>query len=101
MISAVLDLIFGIVSVLLTLNCQVWGSNTPTSKRNASISSAASVTDLSPSQGDPNYRGNLGEGWTTSRPTSGTWDDVNGSPQKKDFSQLVTADSKFLRYSSI
>ncbi|KAG2037287.1 hypothetical protein BDR03DRAFT_864266 [Suillus americanus] len=69
---------------------QVWGSATPASKRNASISSAASVTDLSPSQVESGYRGNLGESWSAPRPTSGTWDELSGSPQKKDFSQLDT-----------
>ncbi|KII88482.1 hypothetical protein PLICRDRAFT_110391 [Plicaturopsis crispa FD-325 SS-3] len=66
---------------------QVWGAATPSSKRNASISSATSVHDNSP-QGDGNYRGNLNEGWTTSRSTSGNWEDVNASPQKNPSSQL-------------
>ncbi|KAG9318499.1 armadillo-type protein [Chiua virens] len=66
---------------------QVWGSSTPASKRNASISSAASVNDLSP-QGENMYRSNLGESWTATRPSSGTWDELSGSPQKKEFSQL-------------
>lgn len=70
--------------------CQVWGSTTPASKRNASISSAASVHDLSPSQGESTYRSNIGESWTTPRPSSGTWDEMSGSPQKKEFSQLVS-----------
>ncbi|KAG1853756.1 hypothetical protein DFJ58DRAFT_392171 [Suillus subalutaceus] len=69
---------------------QVWGSTTPASKRNASISSAASVTDLSPSQAESGYRGNLGESWSAPRPTSGTWDELSGSPQKKEFLQLVS-----------
>lgn len=69
---------------------QVWGSTTPASKRNASISSAASVNDLSPSQGENAYRSNLGESWTAPRPSSGTWDELSGSPQKKEFSQLVS-----------
>lgn len=69
---------------------QVWGSTTPVSKRNASISSAASVTDLSPSQAESGYRGNLGESWSAPRPSSGTWDELSGSPQKKEFSQLDT-----------
>ncbi|KAG1891034.1 hypothetical protein F4604DRAFT_387704 [Suillus subluteus] len=70
---------------------QVWGSTTPASKRNASISSAASVTDLSPSQAESGYRGNLGESWSAPRPTSGTWDELSGSPQKKEFLQLRQA----------
>ncbi|KAG1789887.1 uncharacterized protein HD556DRAFT_761599 [Suillus plorans] len=69
---------------------QVWGSTTPASKKNASISSAASVTDLSPSQAESGYRGNLGESWSAPRPSSGTWDELSGSPQKKEFSQLDT-----------
>jgi hypothetical protein len=69
---------------------QVWGTTTtPVSKRNASISSAASASDLSP-QGEGGYRGNLGESWSAPRPSSGTWDEVSGSPQKKEFSQLVS-----------
>lgn len=69
---------------------QVWGSTTPASKRNASISSAPSVTDLSPSQAESGYRGNLGESWSAPRQSSGTWDELSGSPQKKEFSQLDT-----------
>ncbi|THH16351.1 hypothetical protein EW146_g4279 [Bondarzewia mesenterica] len=74
----------GAASGLKTLNSgwQVWGNGTPTSKRNASISSAASVAD------DGNYRANLSEGWNTGRSASGAWEEVNGSPQKKDLSQL-------------
>ncbi|KAF8844947.1 hypothetical protein BDN67DRAFT_893991 [Paxillus ammoniavirescens] len=68
---------------------QVWGSTTPASKRNASISSAASLNDLSPSQGDNGYRANIGESWSAPRASSGTWDELSGSPQKKEFSQLV------------
>ncbi|KAH7926330.1 hypothetical protein BV22DRAFT_368002 [Leucogyrophana mollusca] len=72
----------------LNSSWQVWGSATPASKRNASISSATSVNDLSPSQGEHGYRANLGESWSAPRASSGTWDDMDGSPQKKDFSQL-------------
>ncbi|KAI9571536.1 hypothetical protein HD554DRAFT_2016911 [Boletus coccyginus] len=68
----------------------VWGTTTPSSKRNASISSAASVNDLSPSQGENAYRSNIGESWTAPRPSSGTWDELSGSPQKKEFPQLVS-----------
>ena len=59
---------------------QVWGGNEP-SRRNASVSSAASGNELSPSPS---------ESWTASRPSSGTWDDVNDSSSKKDFPQLVS-----------
>ncbi|KAG7452473.1 uncharacterized protein BT62DRAFT_860382, partial [Guyanagaster necrorhizus] len=70
---------------------QVWDSGTTPSRRNPSISSAASGNDLSVSQGDHNFRGNFGEGWPASRSTSGAWDDANGgSPQKKEFAQLVS-----------
>ncbi|KAF9246506.1 hypothetical protein BU15DRAFT_40062 [Melanogaster broomeanus] len=69
---------------------QVWRSTTPASKRNASISSAASVNDLSPSQGENAYRSNIGESWSAPRASSGTWDELSGSPQKKEFSQLVS-----------
>ncbi|KAH7889679.1 hypothetical protein F5I97DRAFT_1800915 [Phlebopus sp. FC_14] len=67
---------------------QVWGSTTP--KRNASISSAASVNDISPSQGENAYRASIGESWSVPRASSGTWDELNSSPQKKEFSQLDT-----------
>ncbi|KAF9227905.1 hypothetical protein BS17DRAFT_693319 [Gyrodon lividus] len=69
---------------------QVWGSTTPASKRNASISSATSLTDVSPSQGDNGYRTNIGESWSAPRASSGTWDELTDSPQKKEFSQLVS-----------
>lgn len=68
---------------------QVWGSGTPGSKRNASISSAASMNDMSPSQAESGFRGNIGESWSAPRASSGTWDELSGSPQKKEFSQLV------------
>jgi hypothetical protein len=48
------------------------------------------VTDLSPSQAESGYRGNLGESWSAPRPSGGTWDEMSGSPQKKEFSQLVS-----------
>ncbi|PFH54338.1 hypothetical protein AMATHDRAFT_135701 [Amanita thiersii Skay4041] len=67
---------------------QVWGTSS-SSKRNASVSSAASGNDMSPSASDnTNYRSNLSDSWTASRPTSGTWEDINDSATKKDFSQL-------------
>ncbi|KDQ60803.1 hypothetical protein JAAARDRAFT_708937 [Jaapia argillacea MUCL 33604] len=62
---------------------QVWGNATPTSKRNASISSAASIPD----QAEAHYRASIGETWNNTRP-AGAWDEVNSSPQKKDMSQL-------------
>jgi hypothetical protein len=31
----------------------------------------------------------MGETWNTTRGNNGTWEDVNGSPKKKDISQLV------------
>ena len=71
------------------VHCQVWGSTTPASKMNTSTSSAASVHDLSPSQGESMYCSNIRESWITPRPSSGTWDEMNGSPQK-EFSQLVS-----------
>jgi hypothetical protein len=45
------------------------------------VSSAASGNELSPSPS---------ESWTASRPSSGTWDDVNDSSSKKDFPLLVS-----------
>lgn len=57
---------------------QVWAG---TPKRNASISSATSATDVSPSH--------MGEHWTTTRGTNGAWEEVNGSPNRNDMSQLV------------
>ncbi|KAJ6630822.1 hypothetical protein B0H10DRAFT_856887 [Mycena sp. CBHHK59/15] len=71
----------------LNTGWQVWGSaTTPSSKRNASMSSVASVGgEMPPSQVDSNFRSNLGETWSASRSTSGAWDD---NAQKKDFSPL-------------
>ncbi|KAK2466901.1 hypothetical protein APHAL10511_001159 [Amanita phalloides] len=67
---------------------QVWNANS-SSRRNASVSSVASGNDLSPSRSDAtNYRSNLSDGWATSRPTSGTWDDMGDSAPKMEFSQL-------------
>lgn len=77
---------------------QVWGSTTPGPKRNASISSAASVGDLSPSQTENGYRSNIGESWSAPRASSGTWDELSGSPQKKDFSQLDSNPALPLRH---
>ncbi|KAI0950570.1 hypothetical protein AcV7_008993 [Taiwanofungus camphoratus] len=68
---------------------QVWGNTTPPSTRNVSTSSAASIPDASTSQADATYRANLGDTWG-SRSTSGTWDEMTDSPQKKDLSQLDT-----------
>ncbi|KAA1471146.1 hypothetical protein DENSPDRAFT_758500, partial [Dentipellis sp. KUC8613] len=69
---------------------QVWGNGTQSSKRNPSISSAASVAELASAQGDSSFRTNLSEGWNSGRPPSGAWEDVNGSPQKKELLQLVS-----------
>lgn len=82
----------------LNVGWQVWGSGTPGPKRNASISSAASVGDLSPSQAENGYRSNIGESWTAPRASSGTWDELSGSPQKKDFSQLDSNPALPLRH---
>ena len=60
---------------------QVWGNN-PTSKRNLSVSSATSLTDQSSSTA-------RSESWTSSRPTSGVWEDESTSPAKKDNAPLV------------
>ncbi|KAF8636458.1 hypothetical protein AX17_003274 [Amanita inopinata Kibby_2008] len=67
----------------------VWSANS-SSKRNASVSSAASGNELSPSPSDnANYRSNLSDSWAASRPTSGTWDDINdGGPKMDTHSQL-------------
>ncbi|KAF9792785.1 hypothetical protein BJ322DRAFT_76670 [Thelephora terrestris] len=51
---------------------QVWPNSNATSKRNASISSAASVTDRSPSQKDSAY-----QSWNSRNGTS--WDDSKES----------------------
>ncbi|KAJ7774847.1 hypothetical protein B0H16DRAFT_1303507, partial [Mycena metata] len=70
---------------LKTLNTgwQVWGSS-PASKRNASMSSLASVGgDM---QGDSSFRSNAAEPWAAPRSASGAWDD---NALKKDFSALV------------
>ncbi|KAF8628339.1 hypothetical protein AX15_003881 [Amanita polypyramis BW_CC] len=64
---------------------QVWNANS-SSRRNASVSSAASGNDLSPAQSD--YRGNLSDSWTASRPASVTWDDMGDGASKMDYSQL-------------
>lgn len=79
----------GLKGLVNNAGWQVWDSGTSSSRRNPSVSSAASGNDLSASQGDPNFRGNFGEGWSASRSPSGAWDDANGgSPQKKEFVQL-------------
>ncbi|KAJ3761470.1 hypothetical protein EV360DRAFT_37703 [Lentinula raphanica] len=71
---------------------QVWGSNSPSTQRDPSISSAASVGDIPSSQNETSYRGAIREGWTSSRPASGTWDeDVTQNPSKlEEFSQSAT-----------
>lgn len=58
----------------------VWGNN-PTSKRNLSVSSATSLTDQSSTTA-------RSESWTSSRPTSGVWEDESTSPAKKDNAPL-------------
>lgn len=70
---------------------QVWGSSTPGSKRNASVSSATSLNDRPPSQGDNGYRSTLGETWNAPMASSGTWDELGGSPHQKEFLQLRQA----------
>ncbi|KAF9075280.1 hypothetical protein BDP27DRAFT_42025 [Rhodocollybia butyracea] len=75
---------------------QVWGGGSPSSQRNPSISSVVSAGDISSFPGDSGYRGPIREGWTSSRPASGTWDeDVNQaqSPHSKDFPQSHEAQS--------
>ncbi|KAJ7155944.1 hypothetical protein C8R43DRAFT_884246, partial [Mycena crocata] len=70
----------------LNTGWQVWGSTTtpPSSKRNASMSSLASVSGAD-MQGDSNFRSNVGEPWAAPRSASGAWDD---NALKKDFSAL-------------
>ncbi|KAJ7109397.1 hypothetical protein C8R44DRAFT_286579 [Mycena epipterygia] len=76
----------------LNTGWQVWGSSTaPSSKRNASMSSLASVGGEMP--GDSNFRTNVGEPWSASRSASGAWDD---NALKKDFSSLVRCMYYFL-----
>ncbi|KAJ7452369.1 hypothetical protein B0H11DRAFT_1742114 [Mycena galericulata] len=70
----------------LNAGWQVWGSTTPSSKRNASMSSLASV-------GGGEMQSNVGEVWNASRSASGTWDD---NALKKDFSSLVCGSCTFL-----
>ncbi|THH33930.1 hypothetical protein EUX98_g248 [Antrodiella citrinella] len=62
---------------------QVWGNPAPNS-RNASVSSANSGPEASPSQAG--YR--LDEPWVATRTPSGNWDDMSGSPQRKDIAQM-------------
>lgn len=70
----------------------MWGSSSPASKRNPSISSSTSVGDLPQTQGE-GFRANLGDTWTAARSSSGTWEmptpDMSSSPQRNDYSQLV------------
>ncbi|KAJ8462102.1 hypothetical protein ONZ45_g18055 [Pleurotus djamor] len=68
----------------LNAGWEVWGSNS--SRRNASVSSATSVTEVP--QGEGGYRAGMGESWTVARSSSATWEESNVSPQRKDFSSL-------------
>ncbi|KAL0071394.1 mRNA binding protein puf3 [Marasmius tenuissimus] len=68
---------------------QVWGSASP-SKLNPSQSTSVTPTDLSPVQPDVSHRGNLREGWTPSRPTSGgNWDEDVSNPHSQELAQMV------------
>ncbi|KAF7338257.1 PUM-HD domain-containing protein [Mycena venus] len=69
----------------LSTGWQVWGSSSPSSKRNASMSSLAGAGVGGDMQGDSNFRPNVGEPWSAGRSASGTWDD---SALQKDFSSL-------------
>ena len=65
----------------------MWGSG---AQRQPSGSSNASVADVSSTQRDT---------WASSRPSSGSWElpqttDLTESPQKKDYSQLVSVKIK-------
>ncbi|KAJ8078795.1 mRNA binding protein puf3 [Marasmius tenuissimus] len=69
---------------------QVWGSASP-SKLNPSQSTSVTPTDLSPVQPDVSHRGNLREGWTPSRPTSGgNWDEDVSNPHSQELAQMET-----------
>lgn len=90
--------------LFLLTNCafQVWGGSSPSSQRNPSISSVVSASDIPSFQVDSGYRGPIREGWTSSRPASGTWDeDVNQaqSPHSKDFSQSASISGLLRVYS--
>ncbi|KAJ6596913.1 hypothetical protein DFH09DRAFT_904550 [Mycena vulgaris] len=78
---------------VLNTGWQVWGSSTPpSSKRNASMSSLASVAagDI---PGDSNLRSTVGEPWSAPRSVSGAWDDT---ALKKDYSSVVRSILAFL-----
>ncbi|KAL0581724.1 mRNA binding protein puf3 [Marasmius crinis-equi] len=68
---------------------QVWGSASP-SKLNPSQSTAVTPSDLSPVQPDVPHRGNLREGWTPSRPTSGNWDEDVSNTRSQELAQMET-----------
>jgi hypothetical protein len=55
---------------------KVWGASAASSKRNASVSSATSVTEASASQGEATYPSS----WN--HRSGNSWDDVNGGVQK-------------------
>ncbi|KAF8162311.1 hypothetical protein K438DRAFT_1776012 [Mycena galopus ATCC 62051] len=63
----------------------VWGSSSPSSKRNASMSSLDGAGMGGDTQGHYNYRGNAAEPWSAGRSASGTWD---VSALKKGFASL-------------
>ncbi|KAK7054863.1 hypothetical protein VNI00_003326 [Paramarasmius palmivorus] len=65
---------------------QVWGSVSPSSKRN-SQSSIVSPNELAPISTDITHRGGLHEGWS-SRPTSGNWEEEISNPHSQDLAQL-------------
>lgn len=77
--------------LLKIFGVKVWAGGSPSQKRKPSGSSATSANDLSSTYTDSPYT-NFGEAWSSSsRPTSGNWDDVNvSSPHKTDVSQLVS-----------
>ncbi|TCD71885.1 hypothetical protein EIP91_000017 [Steccherinum ochraceum] len=62
---------------------QVWANPTP-APRNPSGSSANSIPEASPSQAGYG----LNEPWAATRTSSGNWDEMNGSPQRKDIPQM-------------
>ncbi|KAK7020574.1 kinesin heavy chain [Favolaschia claudopus] len=69
----------------LNTGWQVWGSSSPSSKRNASMSSLVGVGVGGDMQGDASFRPNVGEPWSAGRSASGTWDDT---ALKKDYSSM-------------
>ncbi|KAK7014832.1 kinesin heavy chain [Favolaschia claudopus] len=70
----------------LNTGWQVWGSSSPSSKRNASMSSLVGAGVGGDMQGDASFRPNVGEPWSAGRSASGTWDDT---ALKKDYSSMV------------